>query len=117
MVIKDCVYCEDVIDDRFMGNLLNVLNVDFLLNGEDYLRDYIIIVVSYILIENIFVFFIFKGVIIYGFEYEYFEEMKEKFVVVVVIIIIIVFCINNVNCLLYCYLIVVVYIYFCNKIL
>lgn len=37
MVIKDCVYCEDVIDDRFMGNLLNVLNVDFLLNGEDIL--------------------------------------------------------------------------------
>lgn len=37
MVIKDCVYCEDLIDDRFMGNLLNVLNVDFLLNGEDIL--------------------------------------------------------------------------------
>lgn len=37
MVIKDCVYCEDMIDDRFMGNLLNVLNVDFLLNGEDIL--------------------------------------------------------------------------------
>lgn len=82
-----------------------------------YLRDYIIIVVSYILMENIFfVFFIFKGVIIYGFEYEYFEEMKEKFVVVVVIIII-VFCIDYVDCLFNCYLIVVVYIYFCNKIL
>lgn len=117
MVIKDRVYCEDLIDDRFMGNLLNVLNVDFLLNGEDILlfRDDIIIVVSYILIENIFVFFIFKGVIIYGFEYEYFEEMKEKFVVVVVIIII-VFCIDYVDCLFNCYLIVVVYIYFCNKI-
>lgn len=35
MVIKDRVYCEDVIDDRPMGNLLNVPNADFLPNGED----------------------------------------------------------------------------------
>lgn len=35
MAIKDRVYCEDVIDDRPMGNLLNVPNADFLPNGED----------------------------------------------------------------------------------
>uniref|UniRef100_K1S0V2 Uncharacterized protein n=1 Tax=Magallana gigas TaxID=29159 RepID=K1S0V2_MAGGI len=35
MAIKDRVYCEDLIDDRPMGNLLNVPNADFLPNGED----------------------------------------------------------------------------------
>lgn len=117
MAIKDRVYCEDVIDDRPMGNLLNVPNADFLPNGEDHLRDHIITVVSHILIENIPpAFSIFKGVITHGFEHEYSEEMNEKSVVVVVSIIIIVFCINNVNCLLYCYSIAAVYIHFCNKI-
>lgn len=118
MAIKDRVYCEDLIDDRPMGNLLNVPNADFLPNGEDIssLREDIITVVSHILIENIPAFSIFKGVITHGFEHEYSEEMKEKSVVVVVIIIIIVFCIDHVDCLFYCYSIAAVYIHFCNKI-
>lgn len=117
MAIKDRVYCEDLIDDRPMGNLLNVPNADFLPSGEDIssLRDDIITVVSHILIENIPAFSIFKGVITHGFEHEYSEEMKEKYVVLVVIIII-VFCIYHVDCLFNCYSIAAVYIHFYNKI-
>jgi len=72
MAIKDRVNCEDLIDDRPIGNLLQVPNQDFLPNGEDIdsLRKDVIHVVANVLVKNLASFHIFHDVISQGFEHE-----------------------------------------------
>ena len=80
MAIEDRINCEDLIDDRPLGNLLYTPDQDFLPSGEDTytLRNDIIHVVAHVLIENVAAFQVFSGILHEGFQHKFSPEMAKK---------------------------------------
>lgn len=84
MAIKDRVNCEDLPNERPIGNLLHVPIGDFLPNGDEIssLRTDMIQVTANILTKHLTSFMPYQKCVPEGFQHQYSDEMKKKSTVV-----------------------------------